>query len=397
MIIKKIDILSSRLIQDVIVRESLEKKLSGTKKLRIKIGMDPTAPDLHLGHAVCLRLLKQFQDAGHTIVFIIGDYTARIGDPSGKSKTRPELDPKEIDKNAKTYFKQVGLILDLKKAEICFNSKWLSKLSFADVVKLAAKFTVARIMERDDFTKRFKAGVDISCHELLYPMMQAYDSVAIKADVEVGGTDQTFNMLAGRELQKKMELPEQDVITVPLLVGLDGEHKMSKSLGNYIGLTDVPEDMYGKVMSIPDRLLMQYFELCTELSSEEIQKTRDELVSSHANPRDMKMRLAKMIVAKYHGDAKAKKAEEQFISVFQKKEMPDDIPEIRAGKKQMDVVELLMIAKFATSKTEARRLIEQKGVKVEGETIVDPVQKIEIGKNGVLVQKGKRFFVKIRE
>ncbi len=391
-----VPILDTRLLQDVVVRAELEKKLASGKKLRVKIGMDPTAPDLHLGHAVALRLLKRFQDAGHTVVFIIGDYTARIGDPSGKSKTRPQLDVKTIDANAKTYFKQVGLVLDVRKAEIRRNSEWLGKLRFQDVIALAAKFTASRILERDDFARRLKAGVDISSHELLYPMMQAQDSVAIEADVEVGGTDQTFNMLAGRELQKKLGLPMQDVITVPLLVGLDGEHKMSKSLGNYVGLTDAPADMYGKLMSIPDRLLMQYWELCTDLSGAAVEAVRRELVGGKTNPRDLKMRLARTVVARYHGERKAATAEAAFVKVFQKKEVPDEVTEVSVGAPKITVSELLIATGLAASKSEARRLVEQKGVKVEGAIVTDPALPIAIGAKGVLVQRGKRGFVRAR-
>ncbi|MBP9748837.1 tyrosine--tRNA ligase [Patescibacteria group bacterium] len=388
------EILATRLLQDVVVRASLEKKLQEGKKLRVKLGMDPTAPDLHLGHAVALRLLKRFQDAGHTIIFIIGDYTARIGDPSGKSKTRPQLDPATIDANAKTYFKQVGKVLDISRAEIRYNSEWLSKLGFEDLIKLAGQFTVARILERDDFAKRLKTSTEISCHELLYPMMQAQDSVAIEADVEVGGTDQTFNMLAGRELQKKLGLPEQDVITVPLLVGLDGEQKMSKSLNNYIGLAESAEDMYGKLMSIPDRLLPQYFALCTNMTDAEVENVGRALLADDVNPRDLKMQLAKMVTALYHDEKVAAVAEQHFVSVFQKKETPEEVTVIHVKKETLVAADLLVEIGLAASKTEARRLIEQKGMKVDGVVITDPHMSLAIGKNGVLIQKGKRHFVR---
>ncbi|TAK05292.1 tyrosine--tRNA ligase [Patescibacteria group bacterium] len=381
--------LFGRSVENVVVRDHLVTRLKEGKKLRIKIGMDPTAPDLHLGHAVALRLLRRFQDAGHTVVFIIGDATALIGDPSGKSKTRPQLDAKEIDRNAKTYFAQVGKILDVKKAEVRYNSEWLGKLKFADVIRLAAKFTVARILERDDFAKRYKSGIDISAHELLYPMMQAYDSVAIKADVEVGGTDQTFNMLAGRELQKKMDMSEQDVLTVPLLVGIDGVNKMSKSLGNYVGLSEKPEDMYGKVMSIPDALIPSWFMLATELTDAEIAEA-----ARVDNPRDRKMRLAREIVVLYHGAKAAEKAEATFVSVFQKRETPADVVEMRA-KNNQSLVDLLIVAKLAASKSEARRLVEQNGVKLDGAVAADPTAVITLPKSGVLLQKGKRHFVRV--
>jgi tyrosyl-tRNA synthetase len=388
------EILATRLLQDVVVRPSLEKKLQEGKKLRVKLGMDPTAPDLHLGHAVALRLLKCFQDAGHTIIFIIGDYTARIGDPSGKSKTRPQLDPATIDANAKTYFTQVGKVLDVSRAEIRYNSAWLSKLGFEDLIKLAGQFTVARILERDDFAKRLKSNTEISCHELLYPMMQAQDSVAIEADVEVGGTDQTFNMLAGRELQKKLGLPEQDVITVPLLVGLDGEQKMSKSLGNYIGLAEPAEDMYGKLMSIPDRLLPQYFALCTDMTDAEVENIGRALLADDVNPRDLKMQLAKTVTALYHDEKVAERAEEHFVKVFQRKEVPEDAQVIHVKKDTLLAGDLLVATGLAASKTDARRLIEQNAMKVDGITITDPAMSLAIGKKGILVQKGKRHFVR---
>lgn len=379
------------LVDDVIVRGHLEARLKKGEKLRVKIGMDPTAPDLHLGHAVALRLLRRFQDLGHTVVFIIGDYTARIGDPSGKSKTRPQLEAKDIDKNAKTYFKQVGKILDLKKAEVRYNSEWLGKLKFEDVIRLTAKFTVARILERDDFAKRYKAGEELSCHELLYPMMQAYDSVAIKADVEVGGTDQRFNMLAGRELQKKMGLPEQDVITVPLLVGLDGKDKMSKSLGNYIGITEAPEEMYGKVMSIPDTLIGNYILLATDTMSGLAVKRE---LDAGKNPRDIKMQLARSIVTCYHTAKDAEKAEAAFVALFQKHEQPTDMPTWKATK-GATLADALVGSGLVASKSEARRMIEQKGVKVDGQIATDMNQQLSTPKQGFVIQKGKRHFVRV--
>lgn len=389
------ELLASPLIADVIVRTSLEKKLAEGKALRIKIGMDPTAPDLHIGHAVALRLLKQFQDAGHTIVFIIGDYTARIGDPSGKSKTRPQLDASEIDANAQTYLAQVGKILDVTRAEVVMNSTWLSKLSFADLIHLTAHFTVARLLERDDFAKRLKAGVDISAHELLYPMMQAYDSVAVSADVEVGGTDQTFNMLAGRELQKKSGMREQDVMTVPLLVGLDGVNKMSKSLGNYIALTDAPADMYGKVMSIPDSAIEMYAKLATDFSQDEQQKLLARLATGE-NPRDIKMAIAQRIVTMYHDAPIAQQAQEQFVTVFQKKEQPTEIEEMIVDGTSLSLAEILVATGLATSKTDARRVIEQGGVKVDGRVVLESAQVFALAGEGVLLQKGKRHFLRVK-
>jgi len=377
-------------VANVIGVERLTEALKQGETLRFKMGFDPTSPDIHIGHAVGLRLLKKMQDLGHKVVVIVGDYTARIGDPSGRSKTRPPLEPAAIDANAKTYLAQVGKILDVKKIDLEKNSKWLSKLTFADLIKLATNFTVARTLERDDFAKRYKEGVEIYLHELLYPLMQAYDSVAIKASVEMGGTDQTFNMLAGRELQKKMGLPEQSVISCPLLVGLDGVNKMSKSLGNYIGITESAESMYGKVMSIPDALIMSYFELATEMSMEEIAIVKNKLDEGE-NPRDIKMWLAREIVTLYHSNDAAQKAEEAFVKTFQKKEVPDDVLEIRVAE-HIHIVDCLVKAGLAPSKTDARRIIEQGGVKIDGEVVKDPQTEV---KKGSLIQKGKRYFIRV--
>jgi tyrosyl-tRNA synthetase len=387
---KTIEEVLSRGVDEVIHRSHLAADLKKGDLLRVKLGMDPTAPDLHLGHAVLLRKLREFQDLGHEVVLIIGDYTALIGDPSGRSKTRPPLEPAQIDKNAETYLVQAGKVLDLKKVEVHKNSEWLRKLSFADLLKLAANFTVARIIERDDFQKRLAGGVDVALHELLYPLMQAYDSVAIKASVELGGTDQRFNMLAGRELQKKIGQPEQDVMTCPLLVGLDGEKKMSKSLGNYIGLTEAPESMYGKTMSIPDRLIIHYFELATLVSQDEIGKISKTLVAGE-NPRNIKMRLAREIVTVYHGKAAATKAEEAFVRTFQKHETPEEMSTLRVDKK-MPLHKIIVAAGFAKTASEAKRVIEEGGVKLDGTVVEDPNATLT---KGAVLQKGKRFFAKI--
>lgn len=391
---QKIKKLLGRGVEEVIVRANLEDALRQGIALRIKLGADPTAPDLHLGHAVVLRKLREFQELGHTIVFIIGDYTALVGDPSGKSKTRPQLDAKAVARNAKTYFAQVGRVLDLKKTEVRYNSEWFKKMGFADILKLTANFTVQRILERDDFTKRIKEGTEVAMHELLYPMMQAYDSVEIKASVEIGGTDQKFNMLAGRELQKKMGLMPQNVITCPLLLGTDGEKKMSKSLGNYIGLMDAPADMFGKVMSLPDKLIIHYFELATELGEEKVAGIKKQLESGE-NPRNVKARLAGEIVGTYHGAKAAKAAEEAFVSVFSKKEIPTDLSEIRINKSNLNILDLLVEAKLVSSKGEARRVVEQGGVKVDGQVVSDINAQVEIKKGGVLIQKGKKTFLKV--
>ncbi|TSC82156.1 MAG: tyrosyl-tRNA synthetase [Parcubacteria group bacterium Gr01-1014_19] len=374
--------LLARGVDDVIVKEHLAAALNSGKPLRIKFGADPTAPDLHLGHAVILRKLREFQDAGHKVVLIIGDYTAKIGDPSGRSKTRPALSDKEIKVNAKTYFKQVGKILNLRKAEVYYNSKWFKKMKFADVLGLMAKFTTQRILERDDFTKRIKEGSEVYSHEQLYPMMQAYDSVMIKADVEVGGTDQRFNMLTGRDLQRHMGLPEQDVITMPLLVGTDGEKKMSKSLGNYIGITEAPEMMFGKAMSIPDNLIDQYYKLCTDQER------------TVPDPREAKLRLAELIVTQYHGEKAGIKAKEEFIRVVSEGGKPAEIPTKKLTAGNLQLTDLVVESGFAQSKSEARRLIEQGGVKINDQKKSDPNEIIKIS-GEVLLQVGKRNFLRL--
>lgn len=377
-------------VADVIVRESLEKKLRSGKKLRIKLGADPSRPDLHIGHAVVLRKLREFQDLGHKVIFLIGDFTALIGDPTGKSKTRPMLSAKEIKDNAKTYLTQVGKILDVKKGEIRYNSEWLGKMKAADFISLCAQFTVARIIERDDFSKRLAAKTDVHMHELLYPMLQAYDSIALDADVELGATDQTFNLLAGRALMSKKELVPQDVLTTPILVGTDGKEKMSKSLNNYIGLADSAEDMFGKTMSVPDSALPNWLELAADYSKEEI-AAENAALKKGENPRDVKMRLAKRIVGLYHGDKAATKAEEGFKARFQKGEMPAEMKSWKLAK-PMKLYEVVAAA-FAMSNSQARRDIESGGVKIDGTVLKNPMQ--EIAKGGIVLQKGKLHFVKI--
>ncbi|OGZ33369.1 MAG: tyrosine--tRNA ligase [Candidatus Portnoybacteria bacterium RIFCSPLOWO2_12_FULL_39_9] len=391
----KIKTLLSKGVEEVIKRDSLEKKLRAGKKLRIKYGADPSAPDLHLGHSVCLWKLKEFQDLGHQVIFIIGDFTGLIGDPSGRDKTRPALSKEEIEKNAKTYFEQAGKILDIKKIEIKKNSQWFSKMDLADFLKLAGQFTLARIIERDDFSQRLKKGIDIGFHETIYPLLQAYDSIMVKADVEVGGRDQKFNLLAGRELQKKMGQPEQDLMLFPLLVGADGKKKMSKSLGNYIGLTESANEQYGKIMSISDDLIFHYFELCARLSQEEIKEIKKETDSGRLNPRDAKARLAREIVSLYHGKTAAEKAEKEFIQVFREKKKPTQMPvqKIKAGK--WNVLDLLFKLKLAPSKSEAKRLIEQGGVKIDGRVVKDWKVEIQI-KDGLVAQVGKRKFVRLK-
>lgn len=383
-------------VDQIIEKKSLEQKLKSKKKLRIKIGVDPTRPDIHLGHAVALRVLKKLQDAGHTIIFLIGDYTTKIGDPSGKNTTRPILSDAEIKKNAKTYFDQVGMILDLKKTEIRYNSEWFSKMNFNEILELAGKFTVAQIVERDDFEKRLKNGIDVGLHEMLYPLMQAYDSVVLKADVEFGGTDQRFNMLAGRDLQKKMGQTPQDIVMVPLLVGLDGKEKMSKSLDNYIGITESPESMFGKVMSIPDSLIESYFTLCTDESSIQIKKYLESMnppAGGGKNPRDVKAQLAEKIVILYHDKKKALLAKEEFFNVFSKKELPKEIPEVKL-KGDFALPAFLTEIGACESNSEARRLIEQGALTIDGAKVTDAKSQIATHP-GMIVQVGKKKYYKI--
>ena len=392
----KIESLLRRRVAEVVVEESLRKKLASGRKLRVKLGVDPTAPDLHLGHAVALKKLREFQELGHQVVLIIGDYTTRVGDPTGKSKTRPMLSEADIEANAKTYLDQAGKVIDLTKIEVRRNGEWFAKLNFNDVIQLAAKFTVARMIERDDFAKRLKEGSDIHLHELLYPMMQAYDSIMVEADVEIGGTDQKFNILAGRDLQRKLGKPEQDAMFLgPILVGTDGVHKMSKSLGNYIGVSEAPEQMFGKTMSIPDAALWDYFNLATDVPLGEIAAIKAACANGKMNPRDAKVRLAKEIITFYHSAKDADAAEEAFVKTFKNKEVPDDVPEVVIVGGERPLVEVLVEAKLAASKSEARRLVEQGGVKVDG-TVVEGIDSmITIGSKKLLIQKGKRHFIKV--
>jgi tyrosyl-tRNA synthetase len=393
---KKIERLLSRRVAETVVSDSLRKKLASGKKLRVKLGVDPTAPDLHIGHAVPLKKLKEFQELGHQVVLIIGDYTARVGDPTGKSKTRPMLSEEDVKRNAETYLAQAGKILDVKKLEIRWNGEWFSKMTFNDVIALAAQFTVARMTERDDFSKRLKEGTDVHMHELMYPMMQAYDSIMVEADVEIGGTDQKFNILAGRDLQRKMGKPEQDCMFLgPILVGTDGVKKMSKSLGNYVGVSESPEEMFGKIMSIPDGAMRDWFLLATDLDEDEIREILGAAATGKMNPRDAKARLAKEIIAEYHSKKAAEAAEEKFVALFRKKEVPDAVPELALPAGEHALVDVLVAAKLAASKSEARRVIAEGGVRVAGEVVKDAAATVKAGKKPTLVQKGKRHFVHI--
>lgn len=377
----------------------LEKSLAGKKPLVVKLGVDPTSSDIHLGHTVALRKLRQFQDLGHQAVLIIGDFTGLIGDPSGRDKTRPQLTEPELEQNAKTYFEQVGKIIDLKSAKIMRNSSWLRPLNFADIVRLASYETVARFIERDDFATRLKNKTPIGLHELMYPLMQGYDSVAIKADIELGGTDQTFNLLVGRDLQRAYNQPEQIAITLPLLVGLDGADKMSKSLDNHVGVNDAPFEMFGKVMSIPDKVMKDYFILLTEVATDEI----DKLCSDKTHPRDAKVRLAKEIVTIYHNAADAEAAAKRFESVFSKKEVPDEVAEVVIPKAQMTdkgvyLPKLLVAIGAVKSTSDARRIILQGGVTLDNEKVTQANGEMPV-KNGQILKVGKknRFYKLLSE
>jgi len=395
---KKIDEILNRGVEEVVVKKELEEKLKSGKQLRIKWGVDPSRPDLHIGHSVVLKKLKEFQEMGHRVIFLIGDFTGMIGDPSGKSKTRPALSRDEVLKNSKTYFDQVGKVLDIKKTEVRYNSEWYSKLTLEETLKIASKFTIARILERDDFSKRFKNGVDIAVSEFIYPVMQAYDSVMLNADVEIGATDQKFNMLAGRELQKKMGLIPQNVLMTPLLVGLDGVQKMSKSLDNYIGVTESANSMFGKIMSIPDSLIINYFTLLTNSSDEKLEKIKKDLENPKINPRDLKVSLAKEIIAFYHSKKEADLSEHEFNRIFRDKKQPSENLLSKANIRRDDdiknILDLLVKTKLASSKSEAKRLVEGKAVEIDGKVITDWKQTVEI-KNGMVVRAGKRKFAKI--
>ena len=375
-------------------KKKLEKSVATNTPLIVKLGLDPTAPDIHLGHTVVLRKLKLFQDFGHKVIILIGDFTARIGDPTGKSVTRPPLTEEQVVENAKTYQEQIFKVLDPEKTEVRFNSEWLSKLDFADVLKLASKYTVARMLERDDFHKRYTEGRPISIHEFMYPLMQGYDSIALKADVEFGGTDQTFNLLMGRHLQGEEGMPEQTIITMPILEGLDGVQKMSKSLGNYIGISEAPSEMYGKAMSIPDELMMRYFMLVTDMSIEEQEQLSKDLETGAAHPRDVKMKLAHTIVRLYHGEEAANFGQEEFVRVFQKHAMPTDIPEYKVAitAEPVFVPQLLSDAGLTASNGEARRSIKAGAFKIDGEKCNE--EHIVL-KDGMVLQVGKRKFIKI--
>ncbi len=379
--------------EDELIKK-FEKSLKENKPLNIKLGCDPSRPDLHIGHSVVLNKLRQFQELGHNAILIVGDYTGMIGDPSGKKKTRPQLSFEETRINGETYFKQAGKILDISRTKVVYNSEWLSKLDLRELINLLSKFTVQRILERDDFTNRIKEQTEISLHEMLYPIMQGYDSFAIDADVELGGTDQKFNNLVGRDVQKRFGKEQQVVITMPLIEGTDGYEKMSKSLDNAIGITDEPKNIFGKTMSIPDALIYKYFELTTRTSKEELSLIRKGLESGEANPRDVKRKLGYELVKLYYDEDIAENTIEEFDKVFIKKEIPDDIPEVIIHEDSQRLVDLLTENKLSESKTAARKLIEQGAVSINGKKETDVNSVVNII-NGMVLKVGKRKFLKV--
>ena len=417
---EKLSSLLRRGVAEIIVEEELVRLLEAGKPLRLKQGFDPSCPDIHLGHVVGLRKLRQFQELGHQIILIVGDWTAQIGDPSGESQTRPMLSPEEVRANAETYMKQFFKVVDRERAKVVWQSEWFGKFTLSDVISLASKFTVAQMLAREDFSKRYASGRPIAITELLYPLLQAYDSVVIEADVEFGGTDQKFNCLVGRELQQMAGQPPQQVFLVPLLLGTDGSMKMSKSLGNYIAIDEPPNDMYGKVMSIPDDLMMDYFELLTNVSDEELGGFKRELAAQSVNPMELKKRLALDIVAQFHSQDEAGEAQEYFERVFQKREVPEEIAEVQVSFQKAPsrattiiaasddeirqiherlkeepphlLATLLTHIGLVQSTSEGRRLIEQGAVKIDGKVVTKRMVNL---RDGMIIQAGKRRFVKI--
>ncbi len=380
--------------EDELVKK-IEKSLKTSKPLNIKLGCDPSRPDLHIGHSVVIRKLAQFQELGHQAILIIGDFTGMIGDPSGRNATRPALTLEATRINGNSYFEQASKILHKEKTKIVYNSEWLGKMSFEDVIKLASKYTVARMIERDDFTKRFKAGEPISVHEFLYPLAQAMDSVAIESDVELGGTDQKFNLLVGRDIQREYGIEPQVILTMPLLVGTDGVEKMSKSYDNYIGISDEPSQIFGRTLSIPDNLIYQYFELATNVSNQKLTEVKSQLSDGNTNPRDIKRELARTLVTMYHNQEAAEIAQQEFDNIFINKGLPDEIEEFNVGNnKEINILDLIVLVNFAPSKGEARRLLTQGGVSIDGEKIIDVQSSISV-KSGMILKVGKRKFIKL--
>lgn len=383
----------SRATVDVIVKKDLEAKLKSGKKLRIKLGIDPSGADLHIGHMVVIKKLREFQEAGHHVMLLFGNFTGQIGDPTGKNETRTGKTQAELEKNAEKYLEQAGKLINKNKVEIMWNADWLSKLSFSDVIHLAKNFTVQQMIERDMFDKRLKEGKPIHMHEFFYPLMQGYDSVPMRADVELGGTDQTFNLLAGRVIQKAYDQAPQNIITVPLLVGTDGSEKMGKSTGNYIGVNETPKDIYGKTMSIPDHLIVDYFTLATDIDEKEIAKISEALKEGE-NPKNLKMRLARELVTIYHDSEKAHQAETDFTSVFQKGGLPEDIETKKMPAENYKLIDLIFETGLTTTKSDARRMIEQGAVKIDEQRIDDIEHHLNLEKE-TLLQVGKRKFLKV--
>ncbi|MFL3026978.1 MAG: tyrosine--tRNA ligase [Candidatus Neomarinimicrobiota bacterium] len=393
---KQIEIIQQG-VEEIIPLEELRKKLVSSQKenqpLVVKLGCDPSRPDLHLGHAVVLRKLRQFQDLGHQAILVIGDFTAMIGDPSGRNKTRPQLTLEEAKNNAESYIDQAKIILDLDSLKICNNSKWLNSMNFSNVVDLASKYTVARMMERDDFEKRFKSEISITIHEFLYPLAQAMDSVHLKSDIELGGTDQKFNLLVGRDIQREYGQDPQVILTVPLIEGTDGIEKMSKSYDNHIGITDSADDMYGKTLSIPDNMIEKYFMLAANYDDSSMDKVKKSLSDSKINPRDIKRELARKIVEVYYSEDLAKKAEDNFDKIFIKKDIPDDMPQMKLDE-DMPLVDILLLYELVSSKSEARRLIDQGAVRINDQKCMDR-DHIIIGDEPLVIKVGKRRFLKV--
>ena len=384
---QEISHLLKRGVAEIIIEEELAELIHSGKKLRLKEGFDPSSPDIHLGHMVALRKLRQFQDLGHHVILIVGDWTAQIGDPSGASATRPMLSKEEVQTNAETYMQQFFKVVDKQRTEVRWQSEWFGKFTLADVIQLTSKFTIAQLMSREDFSNRYNAGRPIAVTELLYPLLQAYDSVAIQADVEFGGTDQKFNLLVGRELQSMVGQPPQQLFLVPILTGTDGSQKMSKSLGNYIGVAEPPDEIYGKAMSIPDSLIMDYFELLTDVPDEELEEFRQGLKAETINPMKLKQRLAREIITQLYSQKTATEAEEHFAKVFQKREVPEEIAEVHSG----ELLQMLLAKGLVKSKSEARRLIKQGAVDVDGKKVTDTHETVP---RGSIIKVGKRHYIK---
>jgi tyrosyl-tRNA synthetase len=387
----------AEIIREDELKAKIERSLKTGKPLRAKLGVDPTAPDIHLGHTVVIRKLKHFQDMGHTAVFLIGDFTAMVGDPTGQSETRPPLSREQVNANAKTYLDQVFKILDREKTEVRYNSEWLDKLGSYDIVRLCGKYRVARMLEREDFHKRLIEQQPISMHELLYPLIVAYDSVILQADVELGATEQKFNLLMGRDIQREYGQESQVCMTMPILVGLDGQRKMSKSLGNYVGITESPSEIFGKMMSIPDELMWPYYELVTDRPPHEIEKVRNEVSSGKKHPMDVKMQLAQEVIAGFHGQDAARKAADNFQRVFRDRQAPEEaaVKKVRKGAAKK-LTALLVELQLISSKSEAERLIKQGGVEIDGSRVEDARKDVDLSKPGeFLLRAGKKKFVRV--